>query len=218
MSWLKPLPPPFKAGVLLKSFETLRVITPLQVHGNKIKTVSKKWKPAKADGLITTRKNLAIGVKVADCLAIVVACPDIPAVGVVHAGWRGTKKRISQKLVKKLKKLGADSKKMLVRFSPCICGNCYEVGKEVAKHFKKYAGLKKVGKKYFLDLQRINLEQLKQAGVPEENIELNPECTFENPHLFSYRRNKTKQRMTVYIMIEDQSLEDKTKAGHPARR
>jgi polyphenol oxidase len=100
--------------------------------------------PLAGDGMVTDTPGLLLAVQTADCLPIIVADRKRRAVGVFHAGWRGTVKRIVEKGVGEMRKhFGSDPRDMVVAIGPGVQGCCYEVGEEVRTGFEAqfaYAG------------------------------------------------------------------------------
>jgi len=88
------------------------------------------------DGLITNTAGVLLGVKVADCFPVIVADRRRKAVGVFHAGWRGTVQRIVEKGVGEMRRqLGCDPEDLVAAIGPGIGGCCYEIGEEVENEF-----------------------------------------------------------------------------------
>lgn len=142
-----------------------------QVHGTKVLAIEKIPNPAtEADGLITSKTNIYLMLKVADCMAVALFDPKNQVIALVHVGWQGLEKRIIENAVKKLiNNFGSNSQDFLVQISPSIGPCCY----------------------------RINLwgkasEQLIKLGVLEKNIN-NPQiCTYHTEDYFSHRRSEDK--------------------------
>ena len=88
------------------------------------------------DGLITSTAGVLLGIKVADCFPVIVADRKHRAVGVFHAGWRGTVQRIVEKGVGEMRRqLGCDPENLVAAIGPGIGGCCYEIGEEVEDEF-----------------------------------------------------------------------------------
>jgi hypothetical protein len=88
------------------------------------------------DGLITNVRGVLLGVKVADCYPVIVADRKHKAVGVFHAGWRGTVQRIVEKGVGEMRRqFGCDPRDLVAAIGPGIGGCCYEIGEEVENEF-----------------------------------------------------------------------------------
>ncbi|MDP3142367.1 MAG: peptidoglycan editing factor PgeF [Candidatus Omnitrophota bacterium] len=187
-----------------------------QVHGAKIilaneshkgkGAASKKSRLEGVDGFITQEKNLPLSVFTADCLSIFLFDPRNEAIGLVHAGWRGTKKQICAKAVrlmrKKFKTRPAD---LIVGLGPCIRRCCYEVGKDFQGFFS--SGIVRRNNKTYLDLIANNLRRLKKCGVKSKNIEDSKICTVcLNKRFFSFRKEGEKAgRMMSVIMLKGDS-------------
>jgi polyphenol oxidase len=93
------------------------------------------------DGLVTSVSDLLIAVQTADCLPIILVDPGCRAVGVFHAGWRGTLKRIIEKGVGAMRlRLGSDPRELKASIGPGIHQCCYEVGPEVKEKFESQFG------------------------------------------------------------------------------
>jgi polyphenol oxidase len=90
-----------------------------------------------ADGLITDTPGLVVAVQTADCLPIILVDRKHRAVGVFHAGWRGTLKRIVEKGVGEMRKhFGSDPRNLVAAIGPGVQSCCYEVGEEVRTKFE----------------------------------------------------------------------------------
>ena len=167
-----------------------------QEHTDKVRLVKKEdagrgvhfpWDEG-VDGVITLEKNLPLICYSADCVPILMCASDIEAIAAVHSGWRGTKEKIAQKTVEKLKELGAATKNIYVAIGPCIGKCCYEVSGEVALMFDEKGYTKKDNGKYMLDLAFLNSEMLKEKDIPSENISTSGICTkCRNDLFFSHR-------------------------------
>jgi polyphenol oxidase len=121
------------AGNDLRPLVTLR-----QVHSDTIHFVESPPKSQLVgDGLITSTSGLWLGIQTADCLPIILVDPNRHAVGVFHAGWRGTVKRIIEKGVGEMRRhFGSRPKDLKAAIGPGIHGCCYQVGKEVRDQFE----------------------------------------------------------------------------------
>lgn len=168
-----------------------------QVHGSKIQVVDEedrgKILPG-IDGMVCFQKGVILGVKVADCLPLLFYDKTKKIIGIAHAGWRGTLKKISQSVVKKMRLLGANPKDILVGIGPHIGGCCYTVSlKRAAKFEKEFGNLKNM---IYEDCEGIHLDlvtpmvvQLIKVGIPKENIDFGPQCTAcLREEFFSFRR------------------------------
>jgi YfiH family protein len=109
------------------------LVTLRQIHSDLIHCVSEK--PSKilaGDGLITATPELLIGIQTADCLPVILVDAKRHAVGVFHAGWRGTVKRIVEKGVGEMQRcFGTQPRDIRAAIGPGVHGCCYRVGEEV---------------------------------------------------------------------------------------
>ena len=114
------------------------LVTLRQIHSDLIHCVSDLPKePLVGDGLITRVPGILIGIQTADCLPIVLVDTKQRAVGVFHAGWRGTVKRIVEKGVGEMRRwLGTLPKNVKAAIGPGIHSCCYDVGPEVRQQFE----------------------------------------------------------------------------------
>jgi polyphenol oxidase len=93
--------------------------------------------PLAGDGLITNAEGVLVAVQTADCLPIILVDEKRHAVGVFHAGWRGTVKRIVEKGVGEMRKhFGSVPRNLVAAIGPGARGCCYEVGEEVRTKFE----------------------------------------------------------------------------------
>ncbi len=108
------------------------LLTAQQIHGDKIATVdqpvARDKEFAGCDGLITNQKRIALGIHVADCCAIYIVDPKMPAIGLVHSGKKGTERAIVSKAIQQMRgHFGSDPAELIVQLSPCIRPPHYEI-------------------------------------------------------------------------------------------
>jgi YfiH family protein len=118
------------------------LITLRQIHSDIIRCVdsipdSTQQEPLSGDGLITATPGLLLAIQTADCLPVILVDAKRHAVGVFHAGWRGTVKRIVEKGVGEMVRcFGSRPRDLKAAIGPGIQGCCYEVGEEVRSQFE----------------------------------------------------------------------------------
>lgn len=89
------------------------------------------------DGLITQTPGLLLAILTADCLPVILVDAKHPGVGVFHAGWRGTVKRIVEKGVGDMKRcFGTSPRDLRAAIGPGVHSCCYAVGPEVRTQFE----------------------------------------------------------------------------------
>lgn len=194
-----------------------------QIHGTELKRVTvsdcgkgilRERDYAGVDGLLTNEAFVALVVFGADCVPVFFADTKVHAIGVAHAGWRGTLEGISAKMVRRFaEEFGSSKGDLHVVIGPSICRDCYEVSEDVAGQFlERYPALapksvfKTEGKegKFQLDLWEINRQLLIEAGVPSEQIEVSGVCTCcHGELLFSHRAMGSERgSLAGFLMME----------------
>lgn len=184
-----------------------------QVHGNRVAAVDARASgttvPA-ADGLVTDTPGIWLAVYAADCVPVLVIDPDRPAVGVLHAGWRGTASGIAPALLRTMaERFRTRPDRVRAALGPAIGGCCYEVDAPVARamaHASWWpAATRRTGAaRWHLDLREAIRRQLVAAGVPDASIEMCPECTMCRADLFfSYRRDRVTGRLAGCIRLSE---------------
>ncbi|MBI5542372.1 MAG: peptidoglycan editing factor PgeF [Deltaproteobacteria bacterium] len=174
-----------------------------QVHGERLLEVETAtpgvdMPPAigDADGLFTRARRVALCIRTADCVPVLLYAPEVPAIAAVHAGWRGAVLSIPGKAVAELgNRYGAVPARMLAAIGPSIRSCCYEVGEEVAAQFEARFGpgltVRCAGEGPRLDLVEACRRSLMAVGVQGCNIDVLPHCTACSPALFfSHRRDQ----------------------------
>ena len=128
----------FKKLGVVGGGKTWPLVTLRQIHSDLIHCVDRVPKcPPAGDGLITDTPGLLIAVQAADCLPVIVVDRKRRAIGVFHAGWRGTVKRILEKGVGEMRKhFASDPRDLLAAIGPGVHACCYEVGEEVRAGFE----------------------------------------------------------------------------------
>ncbi len=194
-----------------------RFVYPIQVHGVNIPRVheidaskgcfSLNDAYANTDGFVTNTPRLCLITLAADCVPIVCFDPKNNAIGVAHAGWKGTVQRISSCLVARMnEEFGSKPIDLVVGIGPSGGPCCYEVGNdvidEVAKSFDVKQVIKKVDGFQVFDMWEANRMALIESGVSDENIEIAGICTIsQNDDFFSARRGDS-GRFAIGIFLK----------------
>jgi YfiH family protein len=155
------------------------------------------------DALISNDPGVALSVCVADCLPISVVDKKNRSIGLIHAGWRGLDKKIIAETIQLMvKEFSLNPKDLEVVIGPHICQRHYEVKNDVSSKFVNFPdAILRKNNKEFLDLAKIAELQLTEMCVKKENIKTDKTCTFEDPSLPSFRRDKTSERFVVELNI-----------------
>lgn len=170
-----------------------------QVHGD---VVVDAGLPAdtKADALVATVAGDAVGIRVADCVPILLAARS-GHVAAVHAGWRGVVNGIIGKAIARLEDAnhGASASSYIASVGPHIGPCCFEVGPEVVPQLGEAFVDRRVGDKAFMNLRRAVHAQLKAASVTV--IDDVGECTKCHPTEYhSFRRDADQSGRMIAVI------------------
>lgn len=135
---------------------------------------------ADTDALITDLVDVPLCVIVADCVPVVVYDPGAHVLGIAHAGWAGTVKRIASATVRAMEeRWRSEPREMIAAIGPSIGPGEYEVGEDVAVAARSGYGPAadrilgaRSGGKYGFDLWTANRIDLLDAGLSEDRIEV----------------------------------------------
>lgn len=118
------------------------LVTVRQIHSDIIRHIdSVPQEPLPGDGMITATPGLLLAIQTADCIPVIVVDTKRHAIGVFHAGWRGTVKRIVEKGIGEMVRcFGSRPSDLKAAIGPGIQGCCYEVGEEVRTKFESQFG------------------------------------------------------------------------------
>ena len=126
-----------------------------------------------ADAQVTSRRGIALGVFAADCLPVLLADADAGVIGVAHCGRRGLEEGVIGATVDLMTSKGAATERIVATLGPCICGDCYEVGGDMADAFDaRFPGtftLSRFGQPG-IDIAVAARAELAAAGIPRDNI------------------------------------------------
>ncbi|NLA57710.1 MAG: peptidoglycan editing factor PgeF [Firmicutes bacterium] len=190
-----------------------------QVHGNDVAVVGRKDRGRGAfsrvtalpavDGLVTKEAGVWLTCYYADCVPLIFWDTRGRAVGIAHAGWRGTLAQVGMRVVEAMVEtfcLGPKDIHVLV--GPAIGSCCYSVGEELAVLFEEKFGEKPLIRKegrIHLDLKAANRESLVRGGIPPGQVYLSKLCTSCLPGVFfSHRRDKSPTgRMAAVIGLRE---------------
>lgn len=204
----------------LLQVDNSRLVMPHQVHGTEIRRVDDSFfqQPVSAqtsflegvDALMTNSPGVCIGVSTADCIPILLYDPQHHAACAIHAGWRGTVKRITAKAVGAMKQsFGTQPSRLRAVIGPGISLQRFEVGDEVYRQFADQGfDMQQIARRYLLmatdqqqskaaetiekwhiDLWTCNQMQLHDEGVPCDDIQTAGICTYDHcDDYFSARR------------------------------
>jgi len=175
------------------------VVTAQQVHGDHVAVVSPEMGGRTiphTDGLISDVPGLLLLMRFADCVPVSFYAPRRRVVGLAHAGWQGTVKRIAPKTAQAMMSVyGCSPGELYAGLGPAIGPCCFEVGSEVAEAISDACPSSDgviaralPGGKAYVDLWRANALQLAEIGVT--HIETSDLCTCCRHDLFYSHRGE----------------------------
>ncbi len=174
-------------------------VTTWQVHGADVVTAHaplayRKWH-ARADGIITDRRGLPLVMRFADCVPLLYHDPAHQAIGLAHAGWRGTAAGIASAMIRAMQaSFGSRPEDVQVVIGPSISQEHFQVGEEVVaafeRRFGKAEGLvrRDLEGRAYVDLWQANALELMSAGVRQIHIHTMGLCTFAQSDVFFSHR------------------------------
>jgi YfiH family protein len=189
-----------------------QLVFPRQTHTNCVAEISDipENEIKETDALVTNKTGICLCVQTADCVPILLFDPINNVIAAVHAGWRGTVKKIVEIAVQKMvQKYKSSPENIVAAIGPSISADIYEVGNEVVEEVKKSipnAELllhKNSSGKYHVNLWEANRQILLENGLSEKHIEILGECSFtQDSKYFSARKEGIDTgRMVSGIMI-----------------
>lgn len=207
--------------LLAKAFniENQRVIFSSQTHEDNVALIDKTFYNKTEeeqnsflygmDAMVTNLKETCLCILTADCASVLLFDPVSKSIGIAHAGWKGTIKKITAKTIDSMSEnFGSKPQNIIAAIGPCICGDSFEVGEEVAKVFENtFNGNEKIVLrkpdriKPHVDIVAANIEILKEAGVRPEKIETSGLCTFQNSDIFFSARKQAAGRFGAGLMM-----------------
>jgi YfiH family protein len=193
------------------------VAQPEQVHGDAVACIGPPGVPTHgsrvllgaADALITREPGVLLVMSFADCVPVFLYDPHTRALGLVHAGWRGTARGIAGKAVGTMgETFGTRPGDCLAAVGPSIGPCCYEVGADVAAAILESCSDDGVVRRdeqgrLCADLRACNAAQLLAAGVRAANLHVSAWCTACNVGIFfSHRAEKRRAgRMAAFAAL-----------------
>jgi polyphenol oxidase len=163
-----------------------------------------------ADAWILDAPGTIALVQVADCVPVLLYCPQVHAGAVIHAGWKGTAQGIVPAVIQYLvQHYGVSPASLIMVTGPSISQACYEVSPEVESALQAslpeksktlFSTTPPTASKPYVDVALVNRLQAQALGV--EQIEPLPLCTFSNPQaVWSYRRGDWQRQGLIACLL-----------------
>ena len=173
-------------------------VTAQQVHGASVLSVTDLWDaqtaPRQADGLVTDRKDLGLGILSADCAPILFADLEAAVIGACHAGWRGLQAGVIDATVQAMVALGARPAQMRAVLGPCLGRLSFEVSLDFPDEFatvlprhRAYFRPAVRRDRLLFDMPRAVGSLCEAAGLPRLQV-LDLDTYTQRDRFFSYRR------------------------------
>jgi hypothetical protein len=184
----------------LMGINTHQLIEGEQIHSARILRLdhenTQMWRGQNiigVDGFVTDQTDVYMMLRVADCVPLVIYDPEHRALGIIHAGWRGTVSEIHLKgLALMIKIYGTNPKTCLVWFGPSARSSSFYTTESPEQKldplWKSY--IKKRKGRWYVDFMTYQIDTLKNAGVYKKNMIIDPRCTVTDKNLFSHLRSK----------------------------
>lgn len=186
---------------LKQAFHALPFVYLNQTHSD-IVLMSNRDAVMSGDAHVTTERRIALCIRTADCLPVLIHDPEVNAVAAIHAGWRGVENEIVRKACAQLRSLGSSLDRARAWIGPHIGPKSFEVGKDVADRllatFTKVRGFSPTAEiilphndaqKAFVDLLSIARTQLRSEGIGDECQNVLAIDTFSSSQHASFRRD-----------------------------
>ena len=186
-----------------------------QAHSDIVEVVNDEIEHTNIDGLVSDKIGITLSLRFADCTPIYMYDPTKNIIGDIHSGWKGTVQKIGQKAVlKMIQEYDCNLQDIICCIGPCICEKHFEVHQDVKDIFEETfsyfeninemirKGIVEEGKqKYNINLTKINIKLLEDAGIKRENIIDSKTCTACNSDIMhSYRMDREKAGRNTAII------------------
>lgn len=183
-----------------------KLVQAQQVHGGSVAIIegvaSATCSIAGCDALVTRQPGVALLIRTADCLPILLADPAKAVIGIIHAGWRGLAARLPMRVVSAFRQAYRSEPQALhVAIGPAIHACCYDVGPEFSERFGSFVR-RRAGRRT-CDLIGVAIHQLQRCGVPRHRIVDSGQCTgCDLRRWYSVRKEgDATGRMTSLILV-----------------
>lgn len=188
-----------------------------QIHFNRILTLtkdnSKMWRGQKVtgvDGFVTDDPEIAMLIRVADCIPLCFYDPAHSSLALIHAGWKGVVLGIHTEALQRLVSVyQTNPRECLVWFGPSAKNCCYTLDTlpEPMQSAAWKSFIKRRQGKFIIDLTGYVAETLHEQGILKKNMLFDPRCTVDDQNLFSHQRavntGEPEGRIAVIAKLND---------------
>jgi len=173
---------------------------PIQKHTDNVIWTDKGGAYQDCDGIASNLNyNVSLSLSVADCVPVCMFDPKTQNFALIHSGWKGTYKKISDNGVALLVENQSKPEDIMVYCGVSISKKNYEVGGEVASLFSDN-NLDQSGCKFLLDIKSQIKDDLIETGLKTENIFISKHCTYDDNKLPSFRRDGNEAGRITFFM------------------
>lgn len=200
-----------------KLYPTATFIELKQIHSNQVvvldeSLISSKQSLKAGDALLTSKPNLVLAIKTADCLPLLGFVSNTGIICAIHAGWRGLFNGVIENTLR-LAEQFYQTKPTQWHFAigPAISAKAYEVDFEFVENFETnkpgYLSYDASLKKPKVNLKKTAHNILETQGIPTKQISILSNCTYnENTDWYSFRQGDTKKRNLSYITLNHKNM------------
>ena len=181
--------------VLKKFCNKKKIILMNQIHSNKVIFVEKpNSQTLNADGIISNRKDLILGVLTADCAPIVILGKKY--FGIIHAGWKGTFSGIIENAINFFLKKGECKEDIFVDVGPHLRKESFEVKNDFLINLKKLEVdsdkyISSIKRNLYFNFSLLITDKIINCGIRDFNIsEIDTYKNFKDFFSFRYYYKK----------------------------
>jgi YfiH family protein len=198
--------------IIKEYFKADYLYTLKQVHGSEIVIIDENSDEnieIIGDAIITNLPGIAIAVKTADCVPVLLYSDSLNIISAIHCSWRCTKSNIIEKTVKKISEI-VNFNELRAIIGPSIKQSSYEVGEEFYDDFANESEdnrrlFKKSLNRYFFDLPNYVISKLEKLNIKIDYI--SDEDTYSNPikypsHRFSSQKGEKYQGSILSVIMK----------------
>ena len=189
-----------------------KVVIPEQIHSANVAIFRNRdrenyAKIEETDGVITQDNEVVLTTVTADCCPMIFKDEMTGTIGISHVGWRGSLKRMPQKMIAGMEEVGSRPENITVAIGPTIGDCCYDVTDDRYYQFLEEDESQATqvfnhhGGKWHLNLAFLNYLLLREVGIKKENIDHFPFCTKCDRRFFSYRRDKKEDYGEMFSFV-----------------
>ena len=173
-----------------------------QFHSDVVHRVTTGLPVTDGDGIVTTQSDIALAAFGADCVTFALVDPVAQVIAAGHSGWKGLAVGLPDALVQEFFAAGAQASNSTAVIGPAICGTCYEVSAERVEVLGALCPEAIVDSRH-IDVTEGVVSVLDAYGIKTDVL---GGCTFEDPDLYSFRRDGVTGRSALVVVMNQEPL------------